>query len=88
MRQPSVDDDVLAVGAGRDQDGVAGVRGRVDRRLDGGVAAVADQQDVGRAGAVDLLDAGERVGAFAPPASTMKWPAPSVVTAAAVIAAV
>ena len=59
-----VDHHVLAVGAGGDHDGVAGGRGR-DRGLDGGVAAVADQQDVGRASAVDLLDAGERVGALA-----------------------
>ena len=58
-----VDVDVLAVSAGRDLDRVAG-RGRVDCRLDGGIAAMADEQDIGRTGAVDLLDAGERVGAL------------------------
>ena len=48
--------------AGRDQDGVA-VDRRVDRGLDGGVAAAADQQEaVGGVG--DLLDAGENVGAL------------------------
>ena len=58
-----VDVHVLVVGAGRDSDRVAG-RGRVDCRLDGGIAAMADEQDIGRTGAVDLLDAGERVGAL------------------------
>ena len=58
------DGHVFGVGAGRDLDSVA-VSGCVDRGLDGGVAAVADEQDVVGAGAVDLLDAGERVGAFA-----------------------
>ena len=58
------DHHVFGVGAGRDLDGVA-VSRCVDRGLDGGVAAVADEQDVVAAGAVDLLDAGERVGAFA-----------------------
>ena len=55
---------VFGVGAGRDLDRVA-IGGCVDRGLDGGVAAVADEQDVVGAGAVDLLDAGERVGALA-----------------------
>ena len=58
-----VDVDVLAVGAGRDPDGVAG-RGRVDRRRDGGVAAIADEQDAVTGAVGDLLDAGERVGAL------------------------
>ena len=43
-------------------DGVA-VGGRVDRGLDGGVAAVADEQEVVAGAVVDLLDAGEKVGA-------------------------
>ena len=59
----TVEDDVLVVGPGGEHDGVAGDRG-VDRRLDGGVAAIADQQDVGVPGTVDLLDAGEGVGAL------------------------
>ena len=58
-----VDVDMLAVGAGRDPDGVAG-HGGVDRRRDGGVAAIADEQDVMTAAIGDLLDAGERVGAL------------------------
>ena len=58
-----VDGEVLAVGASGDHDGVAG-GGRVDRGLDGGIAAIADQQDVGGPGTVDLLDAGEGVGAL------------------------
>ena len=58
-----VDVDVLAVGPGRDPDDVAG-RSRGDRRRDGGVAAIADEQDVMTAAIGDLLDAGERVGAL------------------------
>ena len=58
-----VDVDVLAVGPGRDPDDVTGRR-RVDRRRDGGVAAVADEQDVVTAAVGDLLDARERVGAL------------------------
>src|SRR6476659_9146480 len=58
----AVDRHLLAVSPRRDQDGVAADR-RVDRGLDGGVAAVAHQQEaVG--GVVDLLDAGENVGAL------------------------
>ena len=48
---------------GRDQDGVA-VDRRVDRGLDGGVAAVADQKEVVAGAVGDLLDAGENVGAL------------------------
>ena len=59
----TVENDVLVVGPGGEHDGVAGDRG-VDRRLDGGIAAIADQQDVGGPGIVDLLDAGEGVGAL------------------------
>ena len=58
-----VDVDVLAVGAGRDPDGVAG-HGSVDRRRDGGVATIADEQDVMTGAIADLLDTGERVGAL------------------------
>ena len=58
-----VDVDVLAVGPGRDPDDVAG-RSRGDRRRDGGVAAIADEQDVMTAAIGDLLDTGERVGAL------------------------
>ena len=54
------DRDVLVVSPRRDHDRVAG-RGGVNRRLDGGVAAVADEQEV-VAGAVDHLHAGKRVG--------------------------
>ena len=58
-----VDVDVLVIGARRDPDEVAG-HGRVDRRLDRRIAAVADQQDVVTGAVGDLLDAGERVGAL------------------------
>ena len=58
-----VDVDVLAVGAGRDPDGVAG-HGSGDRRRDGGVAAIADEQGAVTEAVGDLLDAGERVGAL------------------------
>ena len=61
----AVENDVLVVGAGGEHDGVAGDRG-VDRRLDGGIAAIADQQDVEVPAPCDLLDAGEGVGALGP----------------------
>ena len=50
-------------GAGPDNDGVA-ADGGVDRLLDGGVAAVADEQEVVAGAVVDLLDAGEQIGAL------------------------
>jgi hypothetical protein len=56
-----VDIHVLVVGPGRDQERVAG-RSGVDRSLDGGVAAVADQQEVVAGAVRDPLDAGEQVG--------------------------
>jgi hypothetical protein len=65
-RQTLGDGQVLAVGAGGHHDGVA-CCGSVDRLLDGGVTAVPDQQDIGGAGAVDLFDARERVGALGTP---------------------
>ena len=75
-----VDVDMLVVGAGRDLDRVAG-RGRVDRRLDGGVAAMADEQDIGRTGAVDDFSMPESVSVpSAPPVVTTKWPSPSSVS--------
>ena len=52
-------------GAGPDEDGVAR-DSRVDRGLDGGVAAVADQQEVVAGAVGDLLDAGEEIGACGP----------------------
>ena len=59
-----MDRDVFGPGAGRDLDDVA-VDCGVDCGLDGAVTAMADEQDVVGAGAVDLLDAGERVGTLA-----------------------
>ena len=64
----AADADLLGVGAGRDQDGVAGLR-RVHGRLDGGVlAAAADQQEVmvsrTATAVVDRSNAGQRIGAF------------------------
>ncbi len=71
---------------GRDHDGVAGGR-RGDRRLDGGEAAIADQQDVGRP-APSMISMPERVSVpSAPPVVTTNWPAP-MVTIEAVMAAV
>ena len=58
-----VDRDVLGVAAGRNHDRVAR-GGGVDRRLDGGVAAIADEEDVAGRGVVDHLDIGQRVGAL------------------------
>jgi hypothetical protein len=52
---------LLAVRAGCDQDRVPG-RSRVNRGLDGGVAAVADQKDVVASAVRDPLDAVEKIG--------------------------
>ena len=56
-----VDIHVPAVGPGCDQERVAG-RSGVDRSLDRGVAAIADQKEVVAGAVRDLLDAGEQVG--------------------------
>jgi hypothetical protein len=67
-----VNGDVAGPGAGRDLDDVA-VDGGVDRRLDGG-AAVADEQDVGRAGAVDFSTPESVSVPSLPPVARTKWP--------------
>ena len=73
-------------GAGPDNDGVA-ADGGVDRRLDGGVAAIAHEQEVVAGAVVDLLDAGEQIGALGPPALTCQpdW-LPAVVGSASTTA--
>ena len=62
-RERLVDGQVLVVGARPDDDGVAG-RGRIDRGLDGAVAAVAHEQEVVAGAVAHLLHAVEKIGAF------------------------
>ena len=58
-----VDGQLFLVGPGGDQNGVA-VRCGGDRRLDRGVATIADEEDLARSGAVDLLYPVEEIGSF------------------------
>jgi len=58
-----VDRQFLGVGTGCDHDRVAGGRG-IDGGLDGGVAAIADQQEFAGFSAIDDLDIREVVGTF------------------------
>ena len=62
-RQRLVDGDIARIGAGRDQDCIAGA-GRIDRVLDGGEAAVSNQQELAGAGAVHDLGVEQVVGAL------------------------